>query len=72
MFSIEEIKMLAELELKMDTGEQPYVMLNNQRAAFSQEVMDTLGVTNKQTINDEIWKAMVEESINQIPKVADC
>jgi hypothetical protein len=59
----EEVRMLAEAERKMDTGEIPFVMYGGHRAAMRQEAMDHFKLKQGQTINDQIWIAILEFNI---------
>ncbi len=61
--TIADIKMLAELERKMDSGEQPFVLWENQRWAFRPEILEECGVVAGQTISSVIYRALLEASI---------
>ena len=65
-FNIDEIKMIAEVERKMDSGEQPFVMFSGQRVAVPQTTMDVLGLAQGQTINHTIFMAVLQANL------ADC
>jgi hypothetical protein len=54
-FSDEDISMLAEVERRMDAGDTPYVILNGERVAMFQDVMDDLGLKKGQTITRVIF-----------------
>lgn len=61
--SIDEYRMLAEVERMMDKGEIPYVVQNGQRLAFSKDVMEEFKVENGQTVSLELMIAMTEANI---------
>ena len=62
----EQIKMLAEAERMMDSGEKKYVILEGERLMVTDEVMVALGLQPKQTINQEIFVAIQEENLKMI------
>lgn len=61
--SIKDIQGLAELERKMDTGEQPFVVSNGQRMAVSKEIMNELKLTKGQAVNNQIMIAILQLNI---------
>jgi len=63
-FTIEQIRMLAENEQRMDEGSQPFVILNGRRCAFKQDVMDFLELEQGQTISEEIFMAGLRANID--------
>ena len=71
-FSNEEIRLLAESERAMDAGEIPFVIYHGQRASVQKPVMDQLGLVQGQTINDEIFGAMLRANIDDLrQKIAE-
>lgn len=62
-FSEVEIQALAELERDMDSGIQPFVVLNGHRWAFMPEVLAACGCVSGQTVNDTIIRALLENSL---------
>ena len=66
-FTIEDIRMLAEMERKMDSGEQPYVLDSDRnRWAVIPEIMDELGLESGQSVNGAIITAILEAIIASI------
>ena len=63
-FSDDDIRMLAEQERKMDSGESPYVTLRGNRMAMTQESMDHFKLTQGQTINEVIMMKILEFNIS--------
>ena len=61
--TIEEIRMLADLERRMDSGEQPYVIIEGHRAAVTPLVMDEFGLESGQTVSKPIFLAMLEANL---------
>lgn len=64
--SVDEIRMLADQERRMDSGEQRFVLWRGQRAAVDPLVAEELGLENGQTINDAIWRAMLQAQLAQV------
>lgn len=64
--SNEEIKGLAELERRMDTGIQPYVIIDNMRMAVSQKIMQELDLKNGQTINRLISTHIMQLALAEV------
>ncbi len=58
--TIEETNMLAALERDMDSGSQPYVMMNGYRCAFSKEALDELGVVSGQAVSTAVYGKLLE------------
>ncbi len=62
--TIGEIRMLAEQERRMDSGEQPYVFdKNRNRWSVRSEVMEELGLESGQQVSDPIITAIVEANL---------
>ena len=61
--SNEDIRALADLERMMDSGEVPFVILNGERVATNELIMSELGLEQGQTINREIFKAMMRAQL---------
>ncbi len=61
--SIEEIRMLADGERRMDSGEQPFVNAPGGRLRVSPEVMEELGLVAGQTISVAIMQAIIEAQL---------
>lgn len=65
--TLEDLRMLADQERKMDSGEQPHVIdKDRNRWAVSQEVMDELGLVSGQTVSDTIITAILEANVASI------
>lgn len=58
-----KISQLAEVERKMDSGEQPFVRLGTYRIAVRPEIMEVFKLQSGQTISDFIFVAMLEKNI---------
>ncbi len=52
--SLEQIRGLAELERKMDSGDQPYVLNRGDRWAFSGDVLKHLGIESGRNVSDHL------------------
>ncbi len=66
-FTIEDIRMLAEMERKMDSGEHPHVLdKDRNRWPVSPEIMEELGLVSGQTVNGTIITAILEANIASI------
>jgi len=63
---IEEIKMLASIERKFDSGEMKYVLLNGGKVAVTDEALKELGLVEKQAISLTILRSILQFNI------ADC
>ena len=61
----EEIKLLAQLEHQMDTGEQPFVVYHGHRIAVSKTHMKRFKLRQAQSINDAIHMALLEANIEE-------
>ena len=61
----EQIRMLAEVEQKMDSGEMPWVLWRGQRIAQTPYVMEYLGLKLGQTICDAIFVRVLELKIEE-------
>lgn len=59
----EKRKYFAELEKKMDSGEQPFVYLDSARMAVSSELLVQLGLEQGQEINTEMAIFIIEKGI---------
>ncbi len=59
-FTQEEIKLLAECERCMDSGETPYLIWKGQRLAVNNETLQHFGLENHQTINGIIAGAVLK------------
>ena len=65
--TIEDIRMLAEQERKMDSGEQPHVLdKDRNRWAVSLEIMEELGLKSSQSVSGAIITAILEANIASI------
>ena len=62
-FTLEGVKLRAECERKMDSGEIPFVMLDGHRVPTSKECIEELGLVAGQTINDALYIAMMRWDI---------
>ena len=62
-FSKDEIRLLAEGERKMDSGEQPHVVNEGDRVAVMPEVMEDLGLESGQTVSNAIIIAILKAQI---------
>lgn len=65
-FTIEDYRMLAEAERKMDSGELPHVMWRGQRTAMTPETMTDFGFTPGQTIDDVLFFATARHNIARL------
>ena len=74
-FDKERIRIMAEAERMMDSGEIPYVIAPSnkglERMAVASEIMDELGLTNGQTVNSCIIEAIFKLSLEKIVKRLD-
>ncbi len=61
--TIDEVRMLADLERRMDSGEQPYVVTDGGRKAVEQTIMDELGLVSGQTISSTMEIAVTRAQI---------
>lgn len=50
-----EIRLQAEAQRMMDSGEMPFVIYNGERLALMKEQMDRFGLRQGQTINSTIY-----------------
>lgn len=64
--TLEQIRALARLERKMDSGEQPYVVAEGGRMSVGAEEMEALGLKNGQTISNAIAIAICKETIKNL------
>ncbi len=63
-FTVEDIRLLAEMERTMDSGEQPHVFdKDRHRWAVSTEIMEELGLKSGQTVNGAIIMAILEANL---------
>ena len=62
-FTVEEVRMLADVERRMDVGEQPYVVNTSGRLAVSPEVMSELGLVSGQSASPTLCLAIVTASL---------
>lgn len=62
-FTTKEIRALAEAERMMDAGQVPFVNFGGQRVMMRQEVMDELGLKQSQTINNQIFMAILQQNL---------
>jgi len=61
--SVEEIRMLADQERRMDSGELPFVNSPGGRMSVSPEVMAELGLAAGQTVSWPIMQAILEATL---------
>ncbi len=67
LFNQDQIKMLAEVERRMDNGTMSFVRDNSgRRWAFSTEVLQTSGCISGQTVNETILTHLLEASLADI------
>ncbi len=65
--TLDEIRMLAEQERIMDSGEQPFVLdTHRNRWSVSAEVMEELGLVSGQGVSHAIITAIVEAHLASI------
>lgn len=57
----ELVKLLADVEHKMDTGEIKHVKLDGKRVPLTDDIQKKFGLVDGQSINDIILAAMVHE-----------
>ena len=58
--TIEEYRMLADMERRMDSGEQPYVIAYDERMAVEPLLMEEFGLVTGQTISSTMAIAVME------------
>lgn len=63
--TLEEIKLLAEQERRMDAGEVPYVIWSGNRFSVDSEILQHFNLKNQQTINDAIALAIMKFNITR-------
>lgn len=56
----EETRRLVEIEQDFDSGKVKFVLLGGNRVALPDSAIEALGLKPNQTINAEIFKAMIE------------
>ena len=63
--TIEQIRLLAEQERSMDSGQTPFVRVpgSTQRMSVMPEVMEELGLVSGQTVSDMIVVAIMQAQI---------
>lgn len=61
--TVDEIRLLALVERKMDSGEIKFVRLGEHRVSVQPEVMTELGLVCGQTITDPIYRAILEQHL---------
>lgn len=66
--SVRDIRLLAELDRKMDSGEQPYVLIDGLRHAFSAEILAHFGIESGQTLSRSLLKPLVQAVILNLRK----
>ena len=69
--SLEEVRLLAELERKMDSGEIPYVVLQNERIAVIPSIMKHLELKSGQTISMTIYLEIMKCSLSEATRKLD-
>lgn len=67
----EEVRMLADMERKMDRGEQPYVMNRGGRWAVPADTMEQLGLESGQTVSDFLITKILETNIANLTAEID-
>lgn len=65
-FGDEQIRILAEVEQKMDSGEFLYVVYDGKRMPVVNEIMLKYGLKQGQTINSDIFQAIVISHMDHI------
>ncbi len=65
-YTTEQIRMLAEVERKMDAGEQPFVLYGGHRLAVNPATMAHLALAQGQTISDAIALAVAKHNVEMI------
>lgn len=67
ILSPENLKALAELDRKMDSGHQPFVRDDKgNRWAFPQEVLDVFGCISGQTASHAVMTGLLEANLAHI------
>lgn len=66
--SIDDIRALAEIERRMDRGEQPFVLFLGGRMAVHGAIMDELGLEQGQSVDDIICVAILKAQIRMLVK----
>ncbi len=63
-FTVEDIRLLAEMERTMDSGEQPHVFDKyRNRLPASPEIMDELGLVSGQTVSGATAEAILDANL---------
>lgn len=66
-FTVKELRMLVDLERKMDANEVPWVRVEGcrQRALMRQDIMNALGLITGQTISMTIYGEILRINLEQ-------
>ena len=59
----DQMKILADLERKMDSGEQPFVQTSHSRMAFRQELLDECGIKSGQSVSTAMVHTLMQMSL---------
>lgn len=62
----EQIRMLAQVERDMDAGKLDYVQLNGKRVVVSAKAKEHFGLRTGQTINSNIFGALLEFNLADV------
>lgn len=63
LLTLDQIKILADLERKMDSGEQPFVQTSHGRMAFRQELLDECGIKSGQSVSTAMVHTLMQMSL---------
>lgn len=70
--TVEQIIALGELDRKMDSGEQPFVIVDGQRLAIPPEIMTVLQLVSGQTASDALYCRILEVMMTRLQeKIAE-
>jgi hypothetical protein len=62
----EQVAMLAKCERMMDSGEQPYVVCDGGRWAFSCDLLNEWSVVSGQTVTPHILQALMGANLRRL------
>lgn len=69
-FSAEELRLIIDLERRMDAGEVPYIYVagSHERAAMDPAHMQALGLEIGQTVSVDLWIEILKFKIEQLDR----
>jgi len=69
--TLEQIRGLAELERKMDSGEQPYVKTDHGRLAVDASIMSHFGLQSGQTVSAYLVSEILRANLARMTRLMD-